>query len=332
MQSESAQVGLVSLWGKRLGDGGTLRISVVSTLTPALSLKGTGSNATRQQPSGLARLAAAACVLGAVAGCQAPLKPPVLADPIPMRDAVAVVNANAAKIRATLRAAGSVDGYFTNPDGRRMSYHVEGVLFYLAPCYLRFDLKKLGDRQFLFGANAEQFWLYSKEDDRYYCGWRNAPEDMPAEMPVRPDQLIDALGLTPIPEGVAGSSAALVQRVEDDCQQVLFLDSDGGQPVLVKEYWLDRAPPRLVRRVVFRDFDGVLEMQSQLDDYRPLAGDGPLLPHVMTAAWPTVGARMRFQVSKWAPVEQVVPGGPQFAVPPDCTDIGSVDVAPRGER
>src|SRR3972149_5050597 len=79
-------------------------------------------------------------------------------DLIPTRDAAQIVNANAAKIKGTLRASGSVDGYFTTPEGRRRNYHVDGTLFYLAPRYFRFDLKSIGDRQILLGSNDQYYW------------------------------------------------------------------------------------------------------------------------------------------------------------------------------
>lgn len=240
-------------------------------------------------------LAAALC------GCrQAGPSGPI--DLIPTRDAAQIVNANTAKITGTLRASGSVDGYFTTPEGRRRNYHVDGTLFYLAPRYFRFDLKSLGDRQILLGSNAEYFWFYNKQDDSYLCGHQGSDEEVPADIPVRPDQVIDALALAPM--GNADSEA-------------LNLD-DHGRLQLRKEYWSDRDSLQVIRRVVFRDPAGVVNMQSSLDRYKPLSPDGPLLPCSMIALWPTARAQMRFRVDKWTLVEQVGPGGPQFATPAEC--------------
>jgi len=242
-------------------------------------------------------------------------------EPLPMGDAARIVNDNVAKIGGTLRASGSVDGYFTNPNNeRRVSYSLDGTLFHLQPCYVRFDLKKLGERQILFGSNDQSYWFYSKENDSYYCGRRGEDDDVPAEIPVRPDQIVEALGLTAIGDkDPAGGTVRRVQRVEADVQQILFVVLDeNGRAVLEKEYWLDRYPPRLVRRVVFRDADGVVTMESFLDDYRPIASGGAMLPHRMAAEWPERGARMRFNVGSWSVEPQVAPGGPQFATPPEC--------------
>ena len=237
----------------------------------------------------------------AACGCQT-AGPARNLDPIPTPGAVGIVNANAAKITATLRASGSVDGYFTSSNGRRRNYHVDGTLFYLAPCYFRFDLKSLGERQILFGSNKEYFWVYNKEGDSYYCGHQGQDEELPTEAPVRPEQLIEALALAPIVDSPSEDPNSEGQR--------------GSQRRT--EYWVERDSPLVIRRVLFRDAGGVLTMQSSLDDYKLLSPGGPLLPGLMIAEWPTARARMRFRVDKWTLVEQVRPGGPQFATPSEC--------------
>lgn len=264
--------------------------------------------------------AAAVLLILGVGGCP---PPPAIDpfEPIPMREAVRIVNRNADRITGTLRALGSVDGYFTTEDDRRHNYHADATLFYLAPGYLRFDFKKFGDRQVLFGSNETDYWFYTKEDDSYYCGYHGATEDLSPDIPIRPDQIGEALGLGPIEQDGAGEEMPPVQRVVDEYQQVLFLFRDQqGELVLEKEYWLDRYPPQLVRRVIFRDADGVVEMESRLNRYRSFWSGGPLLPGEMVAGWPKTQAQMRVTVDKWSPVDQVKPGSIQFATPAECVE------------
>ena len=252
----------------------------------------------------------------AIAGCPPPaVRVPL--DPIPMQDAAGIVNENVAGISYTLRASGTADGYFTTARGRRRSYHVDATLFYLAPTYFRFDLKKFGERQILLGSNDEWYWYYSRDSHEYLCGRHGVSQDLPPDMPVRPGQIVDALGLTMIP--TRDAARRLVQRVVDDYQQLLVLTRDDrGRLTVEREYWLDRCAPRLVRRIVFRDSDGVVEMESKVDDYRPLAPDGPWLPHSIVADWPKSNAGLRFRVARWAVVEQVKPDSIQFATPREC--------------
>ncbi len=228
---------------------------------------------------------------------------PVL-EPLSKEDAVQLVNNNIARLSGTLRATGSVDGFFLSAESkRRVNYNVDGTLFFLSPYYVRFDLKKLGDRQALFGSNDQYYWAYTKEDNAYVCG-RTDGSGRGADLPLQPHQIVEALGLTPIPAGGAGAE----MRVQSEYQQVVF---DG------REYWLDRRAPRLVRKVVFRNADGSVAMTSDLSDYGPVDG-GALLPHLVNAEWPGRSARLRFDVGRWNLASDVTPGGPQFATPPEC--------------
>jgi hypothetical protein len=261
----------------------------------------------------------AATILAILLGaCQPPKRVPL--DPIPMRDAIRTVNENTAKVTGTLRSSGHVDGRFTLADGRSTGYHLDGVLFYLAPSYVRFDLKSFGDRKFLFGSNEDYYWYYDKEADEYNCGQHGSYQDLPSEIPIPPEQIVDALGLTMIPSQVSpGDPVHPVQRIVADYQQILFLERDErGHVTLQKEYWLDRYWPRLIRRVVFRDPDGVVEMESELADYKPLAPDGPMLAHLMTATWPKTDASMRFRVNRWRLEPSVGPRSAQFTAPLQC--------------
>ncbi len=227
--------------------------------------------------------------------------------------ALALVNQNAGTIHGTLRASGNVDGHFTI-DGRRKSFHVDGVLFYLQPRNLRFDLKSMGDRKILLGSNSAGFWFCNAEEDTCRCGSHGAEDELADEIPVRPVQIIEALGLG----GVPADGTQRTQRVHRQFQQVLFASGESSEGRLEKEYWLDRSEPRLIRRIVFRGDEGSVRMESSLDGYRRLEDDGPWLPYTMTATWPTTGAHLRFRISKWSLASEVGPDGPQFATPPEC--------------
>jgi hypothetical protein len=240
---------------------------------------------------------------------------------IPLARAVAVVNDNIAAVGGTLRAVGWVDGSFVDADGHLRSYNVDAVLFYLEPGHVRFDLKSFGTRRFLFGSNGSRYWFYDQSRDVYQCGRHDAEDELSADMPIKPRQLVDALGLSFMSDRDAadGTAVRMVQRVGDQYQQVLFMVSDGlSRPLIEKEYWLDRFPPRLVRRVVFRNGNGEVELESQLDDYRAIEPGGATLPSVMVANWPESMAHMRFRVGKWAVFGQVGPDSPQFETPAEC--------------
>lgn len=257
-----------------------------------------------------------------VAGCppRRPLPDPVVT--LPMVDAVAIVNENIARIPGTIRATGTVDGSFRDSDGRTRRYSVDATLFYLAPSYLRFDLKSFGERQFLFGSNAEQYWFHNGRDGSFLCGRQGVENDFPPELPVQPYQIIEALGLTAVPTEHQTSDMFRVQRIEGDYQQVLFVGRNpfGTEhaPVVLKEYWLNGRQPRLVHRVLFRDPNGLVDMDAKLGDYQRVSPQGPWLPGSLDVDWPALGTSMEFRVAKWTVVEQVGPTSAQFETPEEC--------------
>lgn len=257
-------------------------------------------------------------MLSGIGGCHRPaVRMPL--EALPLADAARIVNANIAAIPGTVRAIGSADGH-VRLDGRRRSYHADGTLFYLGPRNLRFDLRKFGESQVLVGSNQEAYWVYTKDEDQYYCGRHDREDDLPEEIPLRADQMIDALGLRPIPAHWLGPDGVRqVQRVEDEHQQVLFLPRDDrGQLVLEKEYWLDRFAPRLVRRVIFRDAKGDVVMEARLDGYRREDLGEVFLPGEVSVRWPQSESALRFQIRKWSLVSEVTEASIQFATPPAC--------------
>ncbi|MFQ5461028.1 MAG: hypothetical protein ACE5E5_00205 [Phycisphaerae bacterium] len=254
--------------------------------------------------------------------CQPKTIEVVPARETPLARACAVVNGNVARIAGTLRATGPVDARVVDADGRTRTFSLDGTLFYLAPHFVRFDLKKLGATQVRVGSNATRFWYYAKDTDRYECGWHGRHRVRGWDLPIMPEELVEAFGLTPIPTGlIVPGEVTRLQRIERDYQQVLFLHESAGRGIrIAKEYWLDRYPPHLTRRVVFRNEIGGVDMLSNLGDYRRLGAGGPLLPHRLDVEWFDPPLKLRFKVRRWKSVPQVVEDGIQFRTPGECAN------------
>ena len=110
-----------------------------------------------------------------------------------------------------------------------------------------------------------------------------------------------------------------VQRVVKEYQQILMLETGPDRRWFDrKEVWLDRAEPRLVRRVIFRDANGEVDVESVLSQYRAVGASEVMLPHVMTAHWPKTGETMRFSVKQWRVFRELGPDAVQFAAPDFC--------------
>ncbi len=256
-----------------------------------------------------------------IVGCPSqPIVSLAPAPPRPLFEVATIINANAAVIDNTMRARGVVDGYFTTQEGKLRNYHVDGTLFYLAPSFLRFDMKKLGSRMMLVGSNDTHFWIDSQEEGAFSCGQHGQEGDLPLEAPISPSQLIEALGLTVLPPGAGLSpNSPCMQRIVDDYQQILFISGGTNSvPIIKKEYWIDRRAPYLVRKVIFRDKDGRVEMESTLSKYQRLEGKGCWLPYALEAVWPRAQARLQFHINQWKQFNEVTPTSPQFVTPAAC--------------
>ena len=271
---------------------------------------------------GLARghLVSVLCVAALLAvGCP-PRREPVPLEPVPQGVAAGIVNDNLLKISSTLNARGRVRGHVTLEDGQRRHFDLAGHLFFLRPRHLSLDLKAdLGGSQMLLGSNDTYYWYHNKrQGDSYWCRrYDRLAGGRDPDVPIRPDEIIEALGLTPIPIAeFSQPSRRPMQRIVDEYQQLLFVElNDQGRPRLEKEYWLSRHDPRLVSRIVFRDAIGRVTMASSLTKYDVLGTDGPALPRRIEVVWPLDGSQLTFSVSRWRAVEAVRPDGPQFTPP-----------------
>ena len=151
-------------------------------------------------------------------------------------------------------------------------------------------------------------------------------EDSPNEREPESKQVTGKL-LSPEERAVCARLAAGEAPWSQHAQSFLALDAGATQAAAGEQaglttgqvkYWLGRFRPQLIRRVIFRDREGLIEMQSDLNDYASLAPGGPLVPHAMTAEWPKAGAYMRFRVGRWSEAAEVEADSIQFATPKAC--------------
>ncbi len=273
-----------------------------------------------------ARPARRRLVVGAIAlacaGCPdgpGGARPPL--DVIALEQSVSIVNENLGRAGGGLRASGTVTGTYVRASGRthNLGLGMKGELSVIPPLHMRFDITELGQTQILFGSNTNLYWLYIRPDqDTYRWGHYDDIADVPeSDLPLRPDQLIEAIGLNPLPETATDVElAGLVQRIEPDWQQLLFVPpGSGGEPVLTKEYWLERFDRRLLRQILFRDRMGRVQMRASLDAYRAIRDGGPWLPHRVLVEWPLRRGELDYRILRWREFEELTPDHPAFAAP-----------------
>ncbi|MCG3132164.1 MAG: hypothetical protein FLDDKLPJ_02997 [Phycisphaerae bacterium] len=253
------------------------------------------------------RLGAAALAVAGGAlltGCPAPPRNREVFDPLPLAQAVELINAPPARLTGLLRATGDVRARVRSATSDRIKqYDLEGVLLFVAPDHLHFDLRhELAGEQLSVGSNGVYYWYDDDPDYAPICRrYDEFPDGYDPELPIQPRQLVEALGLSGVPFGPdAHPLDQPVQRVEDADQQLLLLAYDAaGAPRLVKEYWISRVDRRALHRIVFRDAMGCVEMISELSEHRAADTGLPSLPYRIQINWPKDGSSLEFRIRRW---------------------------------
>jgi len=202
-----------------------------------------------------------------------------------MRAVMARVNQNGAGMDFLLRGGGvTATGEYVE-GGKRESFELNGVLLYRKPRQLYLQLQHLAG-QMEVGSNDEEFWVWKRfGDERYWWGQHSGIDGiMDTDMPVRPDHLLDVLGLRPLPE--AGRLQGPVFWVSPSRYELLYLDRNpGGELHLVKSIDIDRKPPFLIREMVHFRPDGHPNMVAKLSEYKTIQGSTVLAPHRIHMRW-----------------------------------------------
>ncbi len=206
-------------------------------------------------------------------------------------------------------------GYITTDSGSRRAFDLSGGMLYLKPRCLYLDLKQLTQTAIRIGSNDSEYWLwFQPEVDTLWWGHHDALDGADeVDIPVRPDQLIEALGQGPI-----DPLAESVFRVMGEHHQLLILvPSADGRRRLTQEYWLDRHPPYLIGKLLFRDADGRVAFYAELGDYRRIADDEPLVAHRLNLRWPKVDAQIEIRIGEWARKPDATAASSAFVRVPD---------------
>ena len=254
----------------------------------------------------------------ACSGCP-PHEKPIPFDPVPIDEALALVNANSSELQLTVRAkAGSATGVFVEPDGTKHRFDVDAALLVHPPRCMRMDMSVLGNSQFVFGSNNERYWAEQVSANALSWGRHDQQVNPAAEdMIIRPDLIVEALGINPLPPTTHVLFGPF-QRITNDCQELHFVDYDEKlRGFISKEYWLSRYEPRMVERIVFRDAMGEKIMESHLSRYKPVKSDGPLMPHKVYISWPVTGSELTFTAAGWKLLPKVNENHPAFTFPID---------------
>jgi hypothetical protein len=201
-----------------------------------------------------------------------------------MPEVIARVNENNRKMDFLLRVGGvSASGRWRrgrDPSGQSTSFDMTGAMFYRKPRCLFLKLTHTFGGEIQVGSNDHQFWVWERgKDKRYWWGehqWMKGGSE--ADLPIRPDVLLDVLGLGELPAETSGPGGP-VFWVREAGYQLIFLERDEfGQSHISKVVEIDRRPPFLVRSITYFDPDGRPVMSVDLSEYKQVEDSTVLAP------------------------------------------------------
>lgn len=253
--------------------------------------------------------------------------------PTTRREALLRVNDNLSQISEPLQCKGLVSFKFRDADGRERAFIAHDArLIFEAPQSLRFDVKSLTGNVAQFGSNDTRYWVWIEPEvmKMWFGEWGRINEAKLRELPVPPQDLLDALMLRPLPECLDGGLLPVLRKAGDDHRLLFVRLGLDGQPVGLREIRLDPLPPHQPLEVVDRLPDGQITMHAVLRDYRRIGSDGPWTPRRYVVDWPENQAEMRLDILR------VVPR-PRADLPDDVFDfpagwqgeIEQIDAPPR---
>lgn len=246
----------------------------------------TGRLARHGRPGLLAHFAAMLLLACGITGCpngDTGFGPPE--EPLPLQAVIERVNWNSGQMDFLLRGVnGSAVGQWrrgSDNSAPRTSFDMKVVLLYRKPrsLYLRMDHTLGGTIE--AGSNSREFWVWERaKENRYYWGeheWLTNNADV--DLPIRPDVLLDVLGVGDLPSDTTGSQGPVLWVCENGYQLVFLNYDEQGQGYISKVMEIGRREPYLVQRIVYFHPDGRPVMQVLLSDYRPVEDSEVRAPH-----------------------------------------------------
>jgi len=242
--------------------------------------------------------------LSACTSAAPPVAPGYYGPTLRLEEVVARVNENNAKIPtlwARQRFEATVVDRAKNKSQRIEGY---GTLLYTGPNQMRLKAKNELADLFDMGSNGKQFWLWEMHDQIFWWGDYSAAENIEsAEIPVRPDTVMEILGVQPVDSSLLHPPIPTLRfNNRADAYMVDWQSPDSEHWATAKEIWYDRQTLRPEKVLLF-DERGRVALWAQLSNYVQVkvAGEDqsgwPWIAGVYQLFFPYTGTRMSFELS-----------------------------------
>jgi hypothetical protein len=263
-------------------------------------------------------LCASVCICGFISACRAPDKrgPRAYFGPTEsMNDVVAQINANNAAI-PTLRATGNFEAHVVD-QGKKRFVNGDVTLLYRRPTEVRLvGRKDLAGQVFDAASNGNRYWLIVKGevDTMWHGAVANLDRVDPKEIPIRPDLLVEILGLSELNRSFLEPPVPTM-RFNNDADAYMF-NFNVRLPdrwAVQKEVWYDRET-KLPRLILLFDENGRVVVRTYLSNHRATGSDrggdgarddgardgGPMVATRYQVFFPDTGTTLRIDLDELA--------------------------------
>ncbi len=256
-----------------------------------------------------------------------------------MAQVVRAINANNQQI-PSLWCRHNFEADLIDQDGKKHFLNGDGVLLYRPPRDLLFrGNKDVAGKIFEIGSNRDRFWvqLIPQSDTMWWGRHANAGKPCMGEIPLRPDLLLEVLGVGRIGEDFLAEPAPTMRFNNDaDAYMLTWIALNRGTGprrwTAQKEIWYDRQT-LLPRLVLLFDENGRVLLRAQLSKHQ-LVGQAsaagavaPLLASDYRLYFPDNGSTMWITLREMAFSRRGAPDDRAFEFPqqPGVNRIVQVD-------
>lgn len=220
----------------------------------------------------------------------------------PMEVVVAQINANNRAI-PTLWTRHSFEADIIDDNGRNNFINGDGVLMYRRPYELLINGSKPGVGQvFHMGTTEEEYWLLvPKQLQTMWWGrFENLGKPCVTEIPIRPDLLLEVLGVSEFDTNFLEQPAPVMRFNNDrDAYMFVWVLEGSNKLVPLKEIWYERESKLPVLVLLFDD-NGRIILRAYLSNHRPVRVPGqpedqwPRIATTYQLFFPDTQSRMTF--------------------------------------
>jgi hypothetical protein len=237
-----------------------------------------------------------------LAGCktQQPPRPPYEGPTKPIWDVVKAINANNSKIK-TVWARHDFDADIVDDKRKSHSLSGSGTLQFRKPGDLLLTAKGVID-YFEVGANNQHYWftVYPKEVSTQWWGRKDQmTEEGARQIPIRPDLLLEVLGVHEIDEDFMRPPAPTMRVNNDSWSYMLVWNAPLRTPlarwVAVKEVWYDVETLRPLLILLF-DPHGNVVLRAYLSEHKKVEGTEGEMATRYDLLFPQNKSRMKFHL------------------------------------